>query len=235
MINATLASLSKLDPLRKLGQRITRRLAQDVSGLAMVEFAFTAPIVLGMGMLGTETAYFVITHMKVSQIAMQVADNTSRIGETDVLVARKVFERDVNGALVGAEKLGEDIDIFRQGRIIVSSLQQNAQGGQTIRWQRCRGAKVHNSSYGVEGVGATGTSFAGMGEPGRQITSAPGTAVMFVEISYDYNALTPFDIFDGQEIAYTAAFNVRDSRDLSQLHPGGPQAACGVYSAERPA
>lgn len=228
MIKAT------LNPLRKLGQRMTRRLTQDVSGLAMVEFAFTAPIVLGMGMLGTETAYFVITHMKVSQIAMQVADNTSRIGETDVLTERRVFERDVNGALVGAEKLGQDIDIFQQGRIIVSSLQRNAQGGQTIRWQRCRGAKVHNSSFGVEGVGATGTGFPGMGEPGRQITAAQGTAVMFVEISYDYDSLTPFDLFNGQTISYTAAFNVRDARDLSQLHPGGPQASCTTYSADRP-
>jgi len=226
--------MAKISPLRTLGRRIARRLTQDTSGLAMIEFAFTAPILLGMGMMGTETANFVITHMKVSQIAMQVADNTSRIGETDVLTARKVYERDVNEALVGAEKLGEDINIFQQGRIIVSSLQQNDDGGQTIRWQRCRGAKAHDSSFGVEGVGASGTSFPGMGVAGRQITSASGTAVMFVEVSYNYDSLTPFDIFDGREISYTAAFNVRDSRDLTQLYPDGPQARCSVYSANRP-
>ena len=36
-----------------------------------------------------------------------------------------------------------------------------------------------------------------MGETGREITASPGTAVIFVEISYDYDSLTPFDIFDG--------------------------------------
>lgn len=201
----------------------------------MIEFAFTAPLVLGMGMLGTETANFVLTHMKVSQIAMQVADNASRIGESDVLTSRKVFERDVNEALVGAEKLGASIDIYGQGRIILSSLQRNNQGGQTIRWQRCRGAKVYTSSHGVEGAGATGNSFPGMGNTTPKLQASQGTAVMFVEVSYDYDSLTPVDMFGGRVITYTAAFNVRDSRDLTQLYPGGPQASCSTYSAARPA
>ncbi len=96
----------------KMGQRFARRLARDNSGVAMIEFAFSAPLILGMGMLGSETAYLVLTHMQVSQIAMQVADSTSRVGEQDVLAARQVFERDINEALVGAEKLGESIDLF---------------------------------------------------------------------------------------------------------------------------
>lgn len=230
----TLSSIRSLACAASALQRIPRRLARDRSGVAMIEFAFTAPIILSLGLLGTETAYFVITHMQVSQIAMQVADNTSRVGEQDVLVARRVFERDINEAFVGAEKLGQGIDIFDNGRIIVSSLQRNTDGGQTIRWQRCRGAKIHDSSFGVEGDGATGTSFPGMGETGREITAAQGTAVMFVEVSYDYDSLTPFDLYDGRTISYTAAYNVRDARDLTQLFPGGPQAQCNTYSADRP-
>ena len=82
--------------LRQRLMALPRKLAGDRSGVAMVEFAFTAPIVLAMGMLGTETAYYVITHMQVSQVAMQVADNASRVGEQDVLTARKVYESDIN-------------------------------------------------------------------------------------------------------------------------------------------
>lgn len=226
-----------------IGQRLRRlrhSLARDRSGVAFVEFAFTAPIVLSMGMLGTETAYYVITHMQVSQVAMQVADNVSRVGEQDVLTSRRVFESDINESFVGAEKLGETFGIYQRGRVIVSSLQQNADGGQWIAWQRCRGAKVHNSSYGKQGDGATGTGFQGMGETGNIITAAPGTAVIFVEISYDYEALTPFDLFDTREITYTAAFNIRDSRNLAglfQRNPNNPDpvANCNVYSADRPA
>ncbi|QDH34826.1 pilus assembly protein [Porphyrobacter sp. YT40] len=227
----TKAAMAK--PLSR-ARRFARRLRGDTSGLALVEFAFAAPLVLGMGMLGTETAFLVITHLQVSQIAMQVADNASRVGEEDVLNARKVYERDVAATLIGAEKLGANIDIFDQGRVIVSSLQQNAQGGQWIAWQRCRGAKVYNSTYGVEGQGAIGTSFPGMGSPGRYITASTGTAVMFVEVAYDFESPTPLDLFEGREIVYTAAFNVRDNRDLTRLYSGGPVARCNTYSSARP-
>ncbi|KPF65233.1 TadE/TadG family type IV pilus assembly protein [Porphyrobacter sp. AAP60] len=222
------------NPFRIPGRRFARKLAHNKSGVAMVEFAFTAPLILAMGMIGTDTAFYVITHMQVSQVAMQIADGTSRIGEQDVLIERKVFERDVNEAFVGTEKLGDNIRIFERGRVIVSSLQRNDDGGQWIAWQRCRGAKVHNSSYGFEDDGKTGTSFPGMGETGREITAAQGTAVMFVEVSYDYESLTPFGVFEGKTINYTAAFNVRDSRDLTRIHEGGPPASCATYSAARP-
>ncbi len=214
-------------------RRFAGRFGTDTSGLALVEFAFSAPIVLSMGMLGTDTALMVVTHMQVSQVAMQVADNSSRIGEQDVLTARKVYETDVNQTMIGAEKLGENIRIFNQGRVIISSLQRNASGGQWIKWQRCRGAKRYNSSYGVQGDGATGTSFPGMGPSSSRITASAGTAVMFVEVAYDFQSITPLNLFNNQQIVYTAAFNVRDNRDLNSLYAGGNVAACTTYSANR--
>ena len=152
-------------------------------------------------------------------------------------MSRKVYEDDVNGTFVGAEKLGDSYGIFQQGRIIVSSLQRNSDGGQWIAWQRCRGAKNHTSSYGTEGTGSSGTSFAGMGEPTNRITASSGTAVMFVEVSYTYEPITPFEFYGDTGIGYTAAFNVRDSRALTQLYqttPASPVASCRTFSADRP-
>ena len=57
---------------------------------------------------------------------------------------------------------------------------------------------------------------------------------MFVEISYTYDALTPFDFLDDREISYTAAFNIRDSRDLTQLYgadDGQDVASCTQFNA----
>lgn len=217
-------------------------LLRDKSAVAMVEFAFALPIVLALGLMGVETANFTITHMKVSQLAVQVADNASRMGESDVLIAKKVYESDVNSVFVGAEKLGENIGIFEQGRVIISSLQDNGLGenGQTIKWQRCRGAKVHPSSYGVEGDGAEDSSFKGMGDDEHwkdKIQAEKGTAVMFVEVAYTYQPITPFELFGDEELVYSAAFNIRDSRDLTGLYqsnPESPVARCDIYSADRP-
>ena len=60
---------------------------------------------------------------------------------------------------------------------------------------------------------------------------------MFVEVAYTYESLTPFDWLDGEEIVYTAAFNVRDQRDLTGLYQTEPAtgvAASNVYQADRP-
>lgn len=228
---------SGLSP-KRLGTalRKVRGLARDNSAVAMVEFAFSAPLVLGMGMMGTETAYYSITHMQISQIAMQVADNASRVGDSQ-LATQIVTEDDINGTLVGAEKLGAGNEIFENGRVIISSLQQNSEGGQWITWQRCRGAKNIQSAYGPEGTGAIGGSFKGMGDSDNPITASAGTAVIFVEVFYDYDPITPFEFFGGDTMEYTAAYNIRDIRDLSglkQTNPVSPVAACDVYSADRP-
>ncbi|MHA7818387.1 MAG: TadE/TadG family type IV pilus assembly protein [Erythrobacter sp.] len=236
-------TMKTLNKLHRAAARL-RELRRDTSAVAMVEFAFAAPIVLGLGLLGTETANFTIMHMKMSQIAVQVADNASRVGESDVLVSKKVYEDDINGVFVGAEKLGDRVDIFGRGRIIISSLQDNGLNdgskGQTIRWQRCRGALVHDSSYGVEGDGASDGSLKGMGDAAHWkdwIRAEDGTAVMFVEVAYTYEPITPFEFYGNTDMQYTAAFNVRDSRDLTQLYqtdPAAPVASCSTYSADRP-
>lgn len=228
MITATKkAMLSGISRLKRL-----ELLRDETSGIAMTEFAFTAPIILSLGMLGTETAYYSITHMQVSQIAMQVADNASRVGEDSVLVSRKVYEGDIRDVFIGARELGSNLDFFENGRIILSSLEQNSDGGQWIHWQRCIGAKAHESSYGDAGDGASGTSFPGMGESGSEITASSGTAVMFVEVAYDYPGITPFNFMENEELVYTAAFNVRDSRDLTQLYSDGTTIpSCSTYTS----
>lgn len=223
----------KFARIRKAVQKL-RSLARDNSAVALTEFAFAAPLTLSMGMMGTETAYFAVAHMQMSQIAMQVADNASRVGDS-ALAAQVVTEKDINGTFVGAERLGEKYDIFENGRIIISSLQVNADGGQWIAWQRCRGAKVKNSKYGVEGTGASGTSFVGMGDPSKPITASSGTAVIFVELYYTYEHITPFKLFGEKEFQYEAAFNIRDVRDLSglkQTNPVSPVASCSQYTAD---
>ncbi len=224
----------KFARIRKAAQKL-RKLARDNSAVALTEFAFAAPLTLSMGMLGTETAYFAITHMQMSQIAMQVADNASRVGASE-LAAQVVTEQDINGTLVGAERLGENYDIFENGRVIISSLQVNADGGQWIAWQRCRGAKVKDSKYGVEGTGADGTAFVGMGDPAGPVTASSGTAVIFVELFYTYDHITPFELFGEKEFNYEAAFNIRDVRDLdnglAQTNPVSPVARCNQYTID---
>ena len=217
-----------------------RKLLFDTSGVAMIEFAFIGPIILLLGLVGIEMANLATTHMRISQAAMHVADNASRIGDRDQLAAQRIFESDINDVFVGVGlQAGERIGLLENGRVIISSLERNAEGGQTIRWQRCMGIKEADSEFGPQGTGATGTDFPGMGRAGQEVTAAPGQAVMFVEVIYDYqpildNSFTqPY--ITPPEIRTTAAFTVRGSRDLTgifQRSPAAPVAACNQYRAE---
>lgn len=212
---------------------------RDNRGVAMVEFAFIAPIILLMGVAGIEMANLAVTNLRVSQAAMHIGDNASRIGERDTLTTLRVFEGDINDILIGVRiQAGSSIDLYEHGRVIISSLERNSDGGQWIHWQRCMGKKVVASAYGTEGTGSTGTGFAGMGETGSELTAAPGQAVMYVEIEYDYqplisNAFTQ-RFLPTAPIRSEAAFNVRGARDLAGTYQRGtpsPVSSCDKFEA----
>jgi hypothetical protein len=73
------------------------------------------------------------------------------------------------------------------------------------------------SAYGPEGTGITGTAFPGMGPAGAEVTAPAGTAVMFVEITYQYKSLVYGKWLGPHTIRSTASFNIREGRDLRQV------------------
>lgn len=202
---------------------ILRRLAESRSGVAMVEFALAMPLMLTAGMWGVETVNLAITHLKVGQLAIHLADNASRIGDTSTLEDRRIYESDLNDLLRGADiQAGAGFGFFTNGRAIISSLEVDPEtGNQYIHWQRCKGLKSFASDYGNEGAGLEG-GLTGLGPDGSELSAEPGDAVIFVEVSFDYQPLISDYFAPTTEIKSIAAFNVRDSRDLSQIYQRDP-------------
>lgn len=197
-----------------------RRLLRSTSGVAAVEFALGMPLLLTAGLWGTETANYALVNMKIGQLAVHIADNASRIGDTSTLQNRKIYESDINDVIYGAQiQGGPGIGLYDNGRVIISSLQvRDAPAGgseeQYIHWQRCRGAKAVASSYGDEGDVLAD----GMGRNGSEVIAQSGDAVIFVEISYTYQPLISANFMGSLDISSTASFTVRDDRDLSQIY-----------------
>lgn len=191
---------------------ILKKLKNDSSGLALVEFAFTAPLLLTVGLGGMETANLAVSHMQISQIGMLVADNASR-------VRTSIDEADIREIFTGASLTGNSINFSENTRVILSNLEHNglsgSDEGQWIRWQRCYGANTkYSSSYGVQGDGQTNASLAtGMGPTGKKITATQITAVNFVEVVFDYKPLISDRFFGDIVIRYESAFVVRERDD----------------------
>jgi len=212
---------------------------RDRSGMALIEFAFTLPLFIGLGFYGIEISNLAITQMKMSQIALNMADNASRIGTLNANLGAKVIsEQQINDVFQAAALQAGAAGLYQDGRTILSSLEVNANGGQTIMWQRCKGMEFEESNYGPQGTGATGTSFQGMGPAGDKIQATSGTAVMFVELHYTYHPLFGSMFMDDRELYQEAAYTVRDSREIGKT-PGDNVSAsrkstCDKYDAILP-
>jgi len=215
-------------------RRFLRRLRDETRGLAIVEFALATPIVLSVVLAGLELTNFTIAKMRMSQLALQLADNGSRIGTNSLLTDPQISESQINDMLTGANLQSGSLSLFARGRIIISSLEPdpNNTGKYYIHWQRCRGAKNVQSSYGKVGVTSgvdKGVNMTGMGPTtptNRQVTAPTGGGVIYVEIQYDYKPLVFQRLAPTNTIREVAAMTVRDKRDFSGN--GG----VGIYNVE---
>ncbi len=214
-------------PMQKL-RTAARRLLDHKRGTVMVEMAFAIPFLVLVGFAGLEIANLTLTNTRISQVGLSVADNASRIAFGSAVSQPRIRERDINDVFSGAEEQSKGLDLLNNGRVILSSLERNEDGGQWIRWQRCYGKLVAPSSFGNAGDGATGTGFAGMGPAGQEVTAPPGTAVMFVEIVYQYQPLLYGKWLGPRTIRSRAAYNVREARDLTKIYNDevAPVASC---------
>lgn len=239
---------SRLPDGTRMGRarRNLRKLVRDDdSGVAMIEFAFCAPIFAMLSFTSFEMINLTLANMRASQIAMTVADNLSRAKTSVPLGLPRLREVDINDTLIGANiQGGGSFDLLENGRIIVSSLQQNAAGRQWIAWQRCKGELNVTSAYGAQGATqpSSGSSgFQGMGRASDRVVAQPNSAIIFAEVTYDYQPIIGNFVITTFRIRKEAAFYVRDDRDLT----GGPTSngmynptpaatisACNVFNSE---
>ena len=220
-----------IKPLKRF-RKTLRQLRSSKSGLALIEFAYSLPIFMGLGLYGTEIAFLAVTQMNVSQSALTLADNASRMGQTVTgSNGRVVFETDIGSVFAGVRLQGERFNLLQNGRVILSSLETDTNGQyQRIRWQRCIGLLQVQSDYGVQGTFERDTpTFIGMGPAGDEIRAERGSAVMYVEIFYDYNGLFGDTFVSGRRLKQEAAFSIRDDRVTNQAitRDGGFVYSCG--------
>ena len=223
------------------------RFRADHSGVALLEFALSLPLVMAAGLYAIEVSNLALANLRVSQAALNLADNASRVGVQNSLSVQQLREVDINDVLDGTRQQGAAWGLTTRGRITLSSLEEHG-GKQMIHWQRCMGMNAlpdYASHYGTTSttagtdstVATAGTeAVGGMGITGAKVQSPPSSGVMFVEINYDYNPVVGTRWLPGgpQRIHYVASFIVRDRRDFAQLYnlsPSATRSTCDRHAA----
>lgn len=198
---------------------------RETRAVAVVELAVSLPIILFMGLAGFELSNYVITSMRVDQIASDVADRASRATADRGLPSAIIFESDINKVLDAGIQSGESFNLRSHGRIVLTSLQKEANMN-WYNWQRCSGNKSVASEYGPEG--SPDHSVPPMGSGAKKIEAIQDVPVMFVEVYFDYQPIV-FPAFIGtRTMKSDAAFLVRDERSAAypQNPNGAPVRAC---------
>lgn len=209
--------MTKSSPNAK--RRGLRGLWRNKDAVILVEFAYSLPILMALAFGSVELSNLAVANMRVSQIAMTTADNVSRALQSVRLNPIVLREVDINDALLGAKIQGGDrLNILDKGRIILSSLQRDTNGRQTIFWQRCKGMLNVASAYGNQGAtqGVT-AGFTGMGTGTAKVQADAGSAIIFAEVTYDYEPLVGNWALGNFRIRREAAYYVRDDRVLDDI------------------
>lgn len=174
-------------------------------GVAMTEFALALPVLMTLILVGLEMTNYVLANHRVRQIAAMTADNASRL-------RTQMSEAYINQLFVGVQKSGAGINFQNRGRVILSSVQNNAAAnGQWIRWQRCYGSLSKVSKYGVQGKGQSDNSLPTI----NGLVAQPGSAIMYAEAEYEYKPLIASSFLNNRRITSEVAFIVRQRTDFS--------------------
>ncbi len=205
---------------------LLRRLRRDTSGVAVIEYAFTAPIFLTLFLSGAEITNFTIAKLRVGQLALHVADNGSRVGSDSILALKQISEAQINDLLIGASLQAGSLDLKTHGRVILYSLEPMASPNQSkfyVHWRRCFGDRAYDGSY-PQGQ----TNLTAIGPAGKQVDAVPpGGGVMYVEVEYEYKPLISARLVPTRVMRDTAAMVVRDERDFN-----GGVGGSGIYNNE---
>ena len=208
-----------------------RLACRDEVAVSTIEFALLLPVFMVLGLTGVELAYRFTVEMQVSQTAISLADNASRLGQTDnSSVTPTVTEADIDSIISGAMRQGGSYSLAQRGRIILSSLElHEATGRQFIHWQRCRGELDRPSAYGDDDAdnGLGQKTITGVGPAESQVRASAKTAVMVAEVYYEYEGLISGLAANNAVIREEAVFVIRDDRNLSPGVTGtGGQSSC---------
>ena len=213
---------------------VLKVLRDDRSGLAMIEFAYSLPLLSVMIMTGGELTNFTSVRMRISQVVIHVADNAARMGSGSLLSVKTISETQINDLFTGANLQGGKLNLLANGRMILSSLQDHDNGVPLkygLKWARCRGAK--NPTWAYSENSPSWGAIDGWGPTGSQVTAPSGGATMVVEIFYTYQPIISAKVAPKTTMTEIAAMTVRDNRDLTTIYntEGATASSCSTFSS----
>lgn len=184
----------------RLGQRVLRFL-RDGRGVAAIEFAFVAPILLALYFVTLEVAQGIETNKKVGRVASMVAD---------LVTQQPTIEKSEVEAIM---RIGEStLQPYNRTipKIVVTAIQitDETTPKVLVAWSR----KMENGSFSPDEPAGTATTV-------PEKLKIKGTFLMRVECYLDYRPVITWTADEKETLGLMAAFDNINMRETYYLRP----------------
>lgn len=173
-------------------QRI-RRFFRSESGIAAVEFALIAPVMMLLFLGGVEMARYILIHQKIDRAANTIADNIAQM--------EAVTTGDLNILFAAANDLVRPYDMQTNGEIIISSVTKTGTNNPLVVWQY-RSNTVPSKTSHIGAVNGTATLPNGF-------TMQANDDLIVAEVFYDFTPMVGETVMEGGGIYKVAYFRPR--------------------------
>jgi Flp pilus assembly protein TadG len=175
--------------------KLLRRFRKNRDGLAALEFALIAPVMIAMFYGAIELSSAVDCNARVTRVASTTADLVAQATTVSTTDITNIFNcaSAILYPYTGAN-----------AKIVISSLVDNGSGGTKVAWSNATGNATARS------VGSTVTVPSGL------VVSGSGGSVIFTEITYTY--APPISLFLGGSVTLHDSFYARPRRSLTVTH-----------------
>lgn len=173
-----------------------RRFRKNRDGLAALEFALIAPVMIAMFYGAIELSSAVDCNARVSRVASTTADLVAQATAVSATDITNIFN--CATAVLYPYPGGN-------AKIVISSLVDNGTGGAKVAWSDASGGATARSKGSLVTV------------PAGLIVSGSGGSVILAEITYTY--APPISMFLGGSVTLRDNFYARPRRSLTVTHP----------------
>lgn len=171
-----------------------RKFRDANDGIAAVEFALIAPLLIAMFFASVELTTALDCNARVARVASTASDLVSRVKTVSTADVSNVFA--ASNAILYPHSA-------TNVKIVISSLIDNGSGGAKVAWSEAQNttARAKDATLTV---------------PDGVIKSGSGGSVIFAEVTYDYSS--PVAFFLGKTVTLSSTFYSRPRRSTIVVH-----------------
>lgn len=170
--------------------RLIRRLRNDRRGMALIEFAFVAPVLLVLFVGGFQLLDAISAYRKVTTTVRSLADLTTQ--------STKMSDADANTILAAATQVMSPYSPA-PARLRITEIKIDAKGVATIAWSRARNTSPYKEGDPVV-VPAN--------------IRIPSTCLVLAEIQYNYSPRFASGVLGGYTFADQVFMSPRNSSEI---------------------